>query len=320
MRSSNGLLARIFLKDGRLRPILRAIAYVVATFVCAGILIWVVALLMGLPPQPTKPGPPPYAFLVVSEVCGCVVAVGIALLFRTYIDRRSTSSLGLAFRGPWLRLLSIGILIGAGMQLLVFAADEALGYSHVVGTASIGADALELARYVPLFLAVAVFEEMSMRGYLFQNLWEEWGLIAAVVITSVLFAVAHLGNPNSQANLALTLAGLLAYGVWGCLSFVWTKSLWLAVGVHFAWNLFEGPILGFPVSGLTNFDVTAVRQTIEGPSWFTGGPFGPESGASALLALLLGFAALYWMYRRGMFADAFDAREPYAREQHATQR
>lgn len=307
------LVHRIFLKDGRLRPVFRAIIYIVATVIGAAFLAALATQLGGASLAPSfKGGSPSVGAFLVFEACLCAAIVGVAVLLRGYLDRRSVASLGLWFQRPWLRLLAIGVLLGAFMPCAVFAIDELLGYSHVTAVASAGADLLTIAEYVPLFILVAVAEEYSVRGYLFQNLWEEWGAPAAIVVSSALFAFLHLSNPNSHANLALTVGGLLAFGVWASLSILWTKSLWPAIGAHFAWNLFEGPVLGFPVSGLS-FSATAITQTIAGPDWFTGGPFGPESGASAILALAAGLAVLYWMHRRGAFSDAFDAREPYAR-------
>jgi CAAX protease family protein len=303
---------RIFLKDARLRPIFRAIVYIVCTLFVAGVFGLAVAPILGLSPG-KRTALPPFRVEAVLEVLLCVAAVGVAIVLRRFLDRRSVASLGFAFGAGWSRLLGIGILIGAGMQLLVFAIQEGLGYSHVARVASAQADALGLSQYVPFFIVVALTEEMAVRGYLFQNVWEEWGLPAAIVLTSSLFAALHLGNPNSHASFWLTITGLMFYGVWACLSYVWTKSLWVALGTHFAWNLFEGPVLGFPVSGIT-FGSTVVSQRIEGPAWFTGGPFGPEAGASSLIALACGVALLYWLYKRAAFASVYDAREQYALE------
>jgi uncharacterized protein len=309
------LARRIFLKDDRLRPIIRCIIYIVATGVCAeglAAVVGLVAVLAGVKPADLT-NDSAYAALFISEACLCAAAVGVAVAARRFLDRRSVASLGFTFRGPWARLLLVGFLLGAGMQAVIFAIDAALGYSRVTALASAGTDLIEFGKYVPLLILVAVAEEMLARGYLFQNLWEEWGVVAAAIVTSALFAVSHLGNPNSHAQLVLTVVGLLAYAVWACLSVVWTKSLWLVVGVHFAWNLFEGPVFGFPVSGLA-FGTTAVAQSIGGPEWFTGGSFGPEAGASALAALAAGLAILYWMYRAGTFSDSPDVSEPYARK------
>lgn len=307
------LARRIFLKDERLRPIFRCVVYIVATVFCAGsltVLVGFFALTAGVKPEELSNGSA-YRALFITEACLIAAAVGVAIFLRRFLDRRSIDSLGLTFRGPWVRLLLLGVLLGAAMQAFIFTVDEVLGFSHVTAFATAGADAIELGKYVPVFILVAVAEEMFTRGYLFQNLWEEWGVVAAVVISSVIFAAGHLDNPNSHAQLAFTIVGLLAYGVWACLSVLWTKSLWLVIGVHFAWNLFEGPVFGFPVSGLA-FGTTAVAQTVSGPLWFTGGPFGPEAGASSLAALAAGLALLYWLHRAGAFSDSPDVRESYA--------
>jgi CAAX protease family protein len=311
-------LRGLLMKDGRVRPVLRCAIYLAAVVAADVLLTGVVVVALGLKPA-TALGPngPSSELLFVSELSLCIAIVAASFFFRRGLDRRSWASLGLNAERPWLRLLAIGLLLGAAMQCFIFAVDEALGYSHVTGFSGALQDGTTALTFVPTFALVAVAEELSMRGYLFQNLWEEWGVVPAIVLTSLLFAAAHLGNPNSHANLALTVAGLLAYGVWACASVLWTRSLWPAVGVHFAWNVFEGPVLGFPVSGL-QFSSTAIRQTVGGPVWFTGGPFGPESGASAIVALALGLVVLFWLWRRGAFADTPDRREAYALDQKSS--
>jgi len=303
----------IFLKDERLRPVIRCVVYIVLTIVCAGMIAAVggeAAIAAGVSPSDLERDSS-YPALLISEVGLCAAAVGVAISLRRVLDRRSVASLGLSLENRWPRLLLTGIALGAGMQAVIFAVDAALGYSHVNSFAAAGADALELAKYVPVFAAVAVAEEMLTRGYLFQNLWEEWGVAPAVVITSAIFAAGHLGNPNSHAQLILTVCGLLAYGVWASLSVLWTRSLWLVIGVHFAWNLFEGSVFGFPVSGVV-LGAPAIAQSVAGPVWFTGGSFGPEAGASSLFALAAGLGALFWLYRAGAFGATPDCREAYA--------
>ena len=103
-------------------------------------------------------------------------------------------------------------------------------------------------------------------------------------------------------GIPLAIAMVSAAGALFCLSVVVTGSLWLAVGCHFAWNLFEGPVFGFPVSGLSIGSAHIVSQSVNGPEWFTGGSFGPEAGASSLIALAVGAAILVVLHRRGAFA------------------
>ena len=53
-------------------------------------------------------------------------------------------------------------------------------------------------------------------------------------------------------------------------------SLWLAIGLHFAWNFVQGPLLGFPVSGIAAGGLQQVHDA--GPAWLSGGAYGPEAG------------------------------------------
>ena len=310
------MLARIGLKDGRLRPILRVFIYAIAV-----LFVWLlVAVTLGnvfaLFKGPAAafietPAWIVYAALVVSTI-------GVAVLLRVTLDRRSIASLGLTFRTRWLGLLVLGIALGAGMQLLIFAIEVSSGVAHVAGVSLSNRSVGDLVSWAALFLAAAIAEEMPLRGYILQNLWEEAGFWPAAIITSLLFVLIHLGNPHFGDHPWITAINIAADGIWACMSVLWTRSLWLAWGQHFAWNLFEGPILGAPVSG-NSFPSMIVQtagasntSTGGAADTFLGGAFGPEGGLISLLALAAGFAALFWLYRRGTFSRLPDTREAYA--------
>lgn len=307
------LLERIFVKDDRLRPLLRALVYPLAVAVLAAVFSSVYFLFGGV--NAGRPGalPPGYAGAVLGEIFLTVAALAGAFLLRRWLDRRSLASLGLSARGSWLRLFMIGVAFGAGMQAMVYLMHRLLGYSKVVAYAAPGRDLQVVGAALFVFLVAALFEEISVHGYMLQNLWEEWGFGPAVAVTSALFAVLHFNNPHAHEKAALTAGGLLLFSIWASLSLLWTKSLWLVLGCHAAWNTFEGPVFGFPLSGLAMPVPSVVTQRISGPEWFTGGAFGPESGVSSMLALALGLAALAVLNRRGFFAGAADTREPYAK-------
>jgi membrane protease YdiL (CAAX protease family) len=170
---------------------------------------------------------------------------------------------------------------------------------HVSAIAPLRTILISLAAIAPLLAIAALAEELPLRGYLFQNLRVAWGDPLALAGTSVLFALLHLANPGALQNVALTVIGIAAAGAWFCAAVIWTRSLWLALGAHIAWNLFEGPVYGFPVSGLILGNSTAITSAVGGPTWLTGGSFGPEAGVSSLLALAAGAVVLYVLYRRG---------------------
>ncbi len=289
------MLRRLFLKDDRLRPVFRVVIYAMLVVIAQYLLSGIVRAGGGI---------------ALFEVVSAILVVGISFGLRRFLDRRSIDSLGMPLRTRWGRLLTIGLLLGTGMQLLLFACEAAFGELKVTGVSPLAADLRFLPALVVLFAAAAISEEMQFRGYVLQNLWEEMGFWPAALVSSALFAVLHFGNPNIGAHPWIAAADIAGFGLWACLSIVWTKSMWLALGTHFGWNLFEGPVLGAQVSGIGTQSV--LTQTVSGPDLLTGGSFGPEAGLYGIAVLAIGIAVLYALQRRGAFAQLPDTREAYA--------
>jgi len=225
-----------------------------------------------------------------------VVAVLSVWLARRWVDRRSFVSLGLSLDLWTLRDLAVGFVIAGSMQATVFAVEWAAGWLRVARFAWQAqpprAVVTGMATMIVAFALVGIYEELQARGYLLQNvaagLNDTWGL----VLSSGLFAAAHLFNPHASR---IALIGLTGAGLFLGIAYLRTRSLWLPIGLHFGWNLFEGPVFGFQVSGLTG--IALIEQTVSGPDLWTGGAFGPEAGLVQVAALVLGIAAV-WLYTR----------------------
>jgi hypothetical protein len=221
---------------------------------------------------------------LVANGLGILTSVWIA---RKFLDRRTFTSLGLAFQGKWLREIGIGILIAAVIMAIVFLVELGLGWLSIDGylwqTVPAANLLAQLAVWLLMFIGVGYYEEVLSRGYHLQNLTEGLNLAWGLILSSAVFGLLHLGNPNATyiSALGITAAGLfLAYG------YIRTRALWLSIGLHIGWNFFEGVVFGFPVSGMETAQL--IRHTISGPDWFTGGAFGPEGGAASILALAVG--------------------------------
>ncbi len=141
---------------------------------------------------------------------------------------------------------------------------------------------------VAVFLPAALHEELVFRGYPYQLLRQvHRGL--AVVLASLVFAALHAGNDDVTA---LALINVFLGGVILAFAYERYRRLWMPIGLHFAWNLMSGPVLGYDVSGFTtsrSLLVTAVR----GPALLTGGEFGIE-GSILMTAVELVAAGLLW--------------------------
>ena len=230
--------------------------------------------------------------LLINAVVFTLAATLTIFLARRWVDRRSFVSLGLHWdRYAWRDILA-GIGISGLMIGLVFLIELAAGWLRFEAFAWQLQPASAVLRGLLLMLATFILvgwtEELISRGYLLQNLEEAFNLLWAVVISSLVFGLAHVANPNFSvaATVGLFLAGLfLAYG------YVSTRALWLPIGLHIGWNFFEGTVFGFPVSGAESFKL--IYQSVSGPVLFTGGSFGPEAGLVLLPGLLFGAGAIY---------------------------
>jgi membrane protease YdiL (CAAX protease family) len=232
--------------------------------------------------------------LILGTAFPVLISVPLA---RKFIDRRSLVSLGLQFSSRTLPDLLAGVGISLLQIGLIFGLEIGFGWAQVEGFAwdhqpvprVVGGMLLWLLLYV----AVGFYEELLSRGYHLQNLEEGTNTFWAVVISSTVFGIGHIFNPNAGwvSTLGIIVAGFfLAYG------YLRTRRLWLPIGLHIGWNFFLGPVFGYPVSGMDAFHLIQVRVT--GPELITGGAFGPEAGLLALLAQLLG-VGLIWGLTRG---------------------
>jgi CAAX protease family protein len=287
--------------EGRLRTAWRLLAFG-ALFVISQTVV-VVLIALAIDPRIFMRGPlsalDPAALL--AHAISFVVTTVTVYVARRWLDHRTFVSLGLAAGGSWLRQILAGALLGIGLQAGIFATEFALGWLTIeqVGWRGVSTLMPGLIAMLVVFLAVAWNEEILTRGYLLQNLEEGLGTLPAVIISSVVFGFLHIFNDNSSviASLGVAFAGLLLAA-----AYLVRRTLWLPIGLHLGWNFGEGPIFGFPVSGLEAGGL--VTTGVTGPEAFTGGAFGPEAGIVSVAAEIIGIAVFWLWYRRSRRDDA----------------
>ena len=242
-------------------------------------------------------------------VVGVIALSGLSIIASVWLagkwfDHRAFKGFGMQLDGRWWRDFIFGLMLGAVLMSLIFAVENAAGWVTITGTMVAGANATFAEAFliqVVAFAFVGVYEELWSRGYQLTNLAEgmnqpkigqKWAVIIAWLVSSLVFGFLHLGNPN--ATLVSTFNIFLA-GLFLALPYVLTGNLGASIGIHFTWNLFQGMVFGFPVSGTTtSTTVIAIQQG--GPELWTGGLFGPEAGLIGIAAILLGCGlTLLWV-------------------------
>lgn len=237
--------------------------------------------------------------MVISQLISLLAMTGSIFLARTWLDKRSFSGLGLQLSPRALLDVLAGIAFCVPMMGLIFAIELGLGWTHFDGMAW-NSDPMPvvlggLASNLFLFLLVGWNEELFSRGYQLQTLESGLNTFWAVLISASVFGLLHLGNPGASWTSTL---GILLAGIFLALPYIWTRQLWISIGLHIGWNFCEGTIFGFPVSGLDTFRL--VHHTVNGPVIWTGGGFGPEAGLLVIPGLMLGTLLVY-MYARSSF-------------------
>lgn len=206
-----------------------------------------------------------------------------------YLDKRDFQEYGLVFKKQTFTHLVIGILIGMLSVVSMLLIGKTTGIISVSEIISVPEPTLLIAFAFKMIL-VAILEETFFRGYLITNLYDGFkskktskkqALLISLVISSLLFGLAHFNNNNASilSIILLTINGM----IWG-IPFIMTKNLGLSIGLHTAWN-FTQTQLGFTMSGnkaLSSF------YSIEnnGSDLLTGGEYGPEAGILGLIGLV----------------------------------
>jgi membrane protease YdiL (CAAX protease family) len=208
------------------------------------------------------------------------------------LDKRSFESLGLQLS----KQVPIDILAGISIAFVqmgfIYIVMLALGWLTFKGFAwefdPIQVVIISVVTTFIVFIFVAWNEELLTRGYHLQTIASGTNLFWGVILSSAIFGLLHLRNPNATW---LSAAGIFFAGLFLAYGYVRTKQLWLSMGLHLGWNFFEGVGFGFPVSGLDIYRLT--RIDVHGPVIWTGGAFGPEAGLIVLPSLILGAVLIY---------------------------
>ncbi len=225
-----------------------------------------------------------------SRVLGLGLIAGLCLAYVgtvRLIERRAAVELAPRDALP---AFGGGFLAGTALFSATILVLWALGAYRVDGTR--GADAL----VGPLLgsLIAAVFEELLVRGVLFRIVEESLGSWLALAITAALFGLLHFFNPG--ATIASTCAIALEAGILLAAVYMASRTLWMCIGLHCAWNFAEGGIFGASVSGGKPEGLLIAK--FQGSTLLTGGKFGPEASLPAVVICLAGGLAYLALARR----------------------
>ncbi len=225
---------------------------------------------------------------LLEPVLSAMLVLATTALFLRYLDHKPIRALGIGFDRPWFRHLLLGLFLGVFLVSLVWAVFVAAGLASWTANKSITQATPKLVAGGVFSLAVALYLETLFRGYVFQIL-ARWNQLPAILITGIGYVFIQALQTNSLTPIAAVntfLAHLLFV-----VCFLRTRSLWLGVGVHFAWNYALGFVFGMPIGG--RVAGASLFKTDMMQSVWTGGSQGPMAGLAMTLLLACSTTALW---------------------------
>src|SRR5215210_475636 len=213
-------------------------------------------------------GAVPAIYYAAYLVVGVLVAYFVYRSYVRIVEQRTVSEL-LGDGAP--EELGVGMLIGLCLVCITIGILWLLGDYRVTGAGV----------WTTMFAVLAsdgagaFVEEILLRGVVFRITEERLGTWIALAISALLFALLHLTSAN--ATLTGTIVVGLEAGVLLSAAYVLTGRLWLAIGIHFAWDFAQDYVFG-----ITGGTTGLVRAELTGPALLSGGGSGIEGSVLAL--------------------------------------
>jgi membrane protease YdiL (CAAX protease family) len=233
---------------------------------------------------------------IVVGIIEILVALASYILLYRFYEKRQIKELRISTF--WKNTL-LGILTGLILQSLVVLIMN-LGGAYSITYIN------PISFLIPGFTAALVagfVGEIILRGIIFRLTEEKLGTVIAVIISMLIFAVAHFGvkgaTPMSVVSTSIQ-AGILYSSV-----YVFSRSLWLPIFLHFSWDLAQPGIFGAINPGL-HIEKSLFTSRVTGAQLLTGGQFGPgNSIQSTILCLITGLIFLWMAKRKSNFIKPY---------------
>jgi CAAX protease family protein len=208
------------------------------------------------------------------------------------LSKRPFRTLGLEPPQALRRALRGAIIAGfmmaatAGLSIAP-GASLAPGLLQTMGLAAFGIRFLSLLAY----FVQGPAEEVLFRGWLLAVIGARYRPWIGVLVSSLIFSLAHIGSMKLAPYAPLALLNLFLFGVFAAVYALAEGGLWGICAWHAVWNWTMGDLLGFATDGTPHTGLLSSIRA-DGPDIITGGGFGLEGGLACTGVFLIAIGAI----------------------------
>lgn len=221
-------------------------------------------------------------FFVIISLFVTAITTALVIIYCKFIEKRSLNSMGF-YKQKALPHYLIGIAIGFIMYSVAVAINYLAGAVTFNGMVMEGGIGLILVFALGFFLQ-GMSEEVVFRGYFMTSLSMKAPIFLAVLTSSVVFGLMHLGNPSFTV---LAFVNIALFGIFMSLYMLKTGDIWGVCAIHSTWNFVQGNFYGGEVSGLECSATVFSFTPTESAALINGGAFGFEGGLAVTIVLTI---------------------------------
>jgi membrane protease YdiL (CAAX protease family) len=221
---------------------------------------------------------------LIIGVTDAVAALLSYIVFFRYFEKRKINELSVSsFNKNAFIFFLVGFIFQSLFVLIIYLNK---GYAVTgINSASFFAPAFAAS------LTAGFVAEIILTGIIFRIVEEISGTWIALIIMMLLFAIIHLSN--KEATFLSVTATVLQAGFLLPATYIFTRSLWAPVFLHFAWDFTEPGIYGGINPG-NSIAQSLFTAKITGADLITGGHAGPQNSIQACLICLVAGSVLLW--------------------------
>ena len=213
----------------------------------------------------------------IGAIFSFVLLIFAYSLYVKYIEKRKAHEL--LIRHSW-KEFGKGFLITALLVCIVVTILYVLGNYQIREWNS---NKLIVSDLFMKFLMGALIEEIIFRLIVFKLTEELLGTWIAFGIQVLFFGFSH--GLNENATIFTSCAVAIIGGVLYTSAFMYTRRLWVVLGLHTGWNFLQSGVFGMPNSGSPYEGL--IIPNVQGKEWLTGGSFGIEGSYIAIFLCLI---------------------------------
>lgn len=220
--------------------------------------------------------PPEWSRLII-EIIPFISILFACFIMIKYVEKRNFSTLGFQ-SARIINDISIGFLTGLFWIAISFVGQ------YIFGTLFKGAqNTLQASVFIIYGIALLInasLQEILFRSYIFQSIENNYNVISAIIITSVLFLGSHIGAVKAGIIPSLNVFGA---GLIFAIAYYKTKNLWMPIVIHFIWNFSVSSILYKPITDYKGLELFQ----LEGGKLLAGGEDGVQTTILTTLTIII---------------------------------